>query len=131
MSSRPKLSTVSLAVTLILATSSLADEVVLVPNSTVKGAIGGRVRGAIQSESPTEVVVKLGANTINVPTGEIASIHYDGQPPSLALAESRESANQLAEAADLYKKAAAEASGKPLIEQAAKARQAELIAELA
>src|SRR3954463_5393821 len=116
---------------LVGATTTMADEVVLVPNSTVKGAIGGRVRGTIQSESPSEVVVKLGTNTINVPTGEIASIHYDGQPPSLALAESREAANQLAEAADLYKKAAADAAGKPFIEQAAKFRQAQLVAEVA
>src|SRR4051812_37197302 len=121
----------SLALAFTFAATVVADEVLLVPNSTVKGAIGGRVRGTIQSESPSEVVVKLGATTINVPTGEIATIHYDGQPPSLTLAESRESANQLAEAADLYKKAAAEASGKPFIEQAAKFRQAQLVAEVA
>jgi tetratricopeptide (TPR) repeat protein len=133
--SRPGSSTLalalSLAATLAGAALVVADEVVLVPNATVKGSVGGRVRGTIQSESPSEVVVKLGASTINVPTGEIASIHYDNQPPSLALAESRESANQLAEAADLYKKAAGEAAGKPFIEQAAKFRQAQLVAELA
>ena len=86
---------------------------VLVPNSTVKGAIGGRVRGTIQSESPTEVVVKLGNNTTNVPIAEIVSVHYDGQPPSMALAEAKESANQIAEAADLYKKAAATRRASP------------------
>src|SRR5262245_56922298 len=85
------------------AATAAADEVVLIANSTVKGATGGRVRGTIQSESPSEVVVKLGTTTTNVPTGEIASIHYDGQPASLALAEVKESSNQLAEAADLYK----------------------------
>jgi tetratricopeptide (TPR) repeat protein len=121
----------SLALGLVLAATAIADEVVLVPNSTVKGAISGRVRGAVQSESATEVVVKLGANTISVPTGDIVAIHYDGQPPSFALAESRESANQLSEAADLYKKAATEASGKPFVEQAARFRQAQLVAELA
>src|SRR4051812_27044764 len=84
-------------VALFLSATVAADEVVLVPGSTVKGAAGGRVRGAIQTESPTEVVVKLGNNTMNVPTGEIASIHYDGQPPSMALAEAKESANQLSE----------------------------------
>jgi tetratricopeptide (TPR) repeat protein len=124
-------STLLFAFTLSAAATAVADEVVLVANSTVKGAIGGRVRGTIQSESPSEVVVKLGNNTTNVPVGEIASIHYDGQPPSLALAESREAANQLAEAADLYKKAAADAAGKPFIEQAAKFRQAQLVAEIA
>lgn len=116
-----------------LAATLLADEVVLVPNTNVKGTmvIGGRVRGTIQSESPSEVVVKLGTNSMNIPTGEIASVHYDNQPPSFALAESREAANQLAEAADLYKKAATEASGKPFIEQAARFRQAQVMAELA
>jgi tetratricopeptide (TPR) repeat protein len=123
--------TVSLVLGLLLAAPALADEVVLVPNSTVKGAIGGRVRGTIQSESPSEVVVKLGNNTINVPVGEIVSVHYDGQPPSMALAESREAANQLAEAADLYKKAAADAAGKPFVEQAARFRAAQLLAEVA
>jgi tetratricopeptide (TPR) repeat protein len=114
-----------------LAATVLADEVILTSSSTVKGAIGGRVRGTIQSESPSEVVVKLGNNTTSVPVGDIASVHYDGQPASMALAEAKESANQLAEAADLYKKAAADAAGKPLIEQAARFRQAQLIAELA
>jgi tetratricopeptide (TPR) repeat protein len=118
--------------TLILVlTTAVGDEVVLVPSSTVKGAIGGRVRGTIQAESPSEVVVKLGNNTTNVPVGEIASIHYDGQPASLALAEAKESGNQIAEAVDLYKKAAADAAGKPFIEQSAKFRQAQLLAELA
>ena len=77
---------------------------VLVPNSTVKGAIGGRVRGTIQSETPSEVVVKLGNNSTSVPVAEIVSIHYDGQPPSMALAEAKESGNQIVEAIDLYKK---------------------------
>ena len=124
MSLRHSLRPGSLILALVFTATAMADEVVLVPGSTVKGAIGGRVRGTIQSESPTEVVVKLGATTTNVPAGEIVSIHYDGQPASFALAESRESANQLSEAADLYKKAAAEASGKPFVEQAAQFRQA-------
>src|SRR5260370_27700800 len=85
----------SLAAGVGLGGTAVADEVVLVPNSTVKGAIGGRVRGTVQSESATEVVVKLGSNAINVPTGEVSTIHYDGQPPSFALAETREAANQL------------------------------------
>jgi tetratricopeptide (TPR) repeat protein len=42
-----------------------------------------------------------------------------------------ESAGQLARAVDLYKKAAADASGKPFIEQAAKFKQAEVAADLA
>jgi tetratricopeptide (TPR) repeat protein len=131
MSLRGSFSFVSVLVLSALTATVLADEVILTSSSTVKGAIGGRVRGTIQSESPSEVVVKLGNNTTSVPVGDIASVHYDGQPASMALAEAKESANQLAEAADLYKKAAADAAGKPLIEQAARFRQAQLIAELA
>ena len=90
----------------------LADEVVLVPGSSVKQAIGGRVRGQIQSESPAEVVVKLGSNTTSVPNDQIVTIRYDGQPATLQLAETRETTGQLAEAAELYKKAASEAMDK-------------------
>jgi len=119
------------SLTLVLAASALADDVVLVPNSTVKGAVGGRVRGTIESESTASVVVKLGATTTTVPTGEIASISYTGQPPVMVQAESRESAGSLAEAVDLYKKAASEAEGKPLIQRAAQFLQANASAELA
>lgn len=108
-----------------------ADTVVLIRNSTVKQATGDRVRGTVQSESPSEVVVKLGASTVNVPVDQIVSIQYDGQPASMALAESNESSGQLVKAADLYKKAAAEAEGKPLIAQAARSKQAEITADLA
>lgn len=97
----------------------VADEIVLIPNATFK-LPGGRVRGQISSETPAEVKIKppTGAEQV-VPTDQIASITYDGQPPSLALAESRESAGNLADAADLYKKAATEAASKPLAAQAA------------
>jgi tetratricopeptide (TPR) repeat protein len=131
MSLRGSLKMAALLPVLGLVAPVLADEVVLVPGTTVKNAVGGRVRGTIQSESPSEVVVKLGNNATSVPVGEIVSVRYDGQPASFALAEAKESANQLGEAADLYKKAAAEAAGKPLVEQAAKFRQAQLVAELA
>lgn len=114
-----------------LATSALADEVVLIPGNTVKGATNNRVRGTVQSESAAEVVVKLGANTTSVPSDQILSIRYDGQPATIALAESSESGGQLDKAADLYKKAAGEASGKPFVEQMAKFKQAELTAALA
>ena len=85
-----------------------------IPGTTVKQAIGGRVRGQVQSESPTEVVVTLGANTTTVPTDQIVSIRYDGQPATFQLAETREAAGQLAEAAELYKKAAGEAAEQAL-----------------
>jgi tetratricopeptide (TPR) repeat protein len=109
----------------------LADEVVLIPGSTFKQATGGRVRGSIQAETASEVEVKLGANAVKVPTDQILSVRYDGQPASMALAETNESTGQLEKAAELYKKAATEASAKPLIEQAAKYKQAELTAESA
>ncbi len=108
-----------------------ADDVSLVPGSTVKGAIGGRVRGVVQSESPTEVVVTLGANSTTVPTDQIASIRYDGQSANFQLGETRESAGQLADAADLFKKAAAETTGKPLPHQAALFREARVLSDLA
>jgi tetratricopeptide (TPR) repeat protein len=108
-----------------------ADDVALIPGTTVKQAIGGRVRGQIQSESPSEVVVQLGASTTSVPIDQILSIRYDGQPATLQLAETRESAGQLAEAAELFKKAASEAADKPYVMQTALYRAASALADLA
>ncbi|MBY0398017.1 MAG: tetratricopeptide repeat protein [Thermoleophilia bacterium] len=121
-----------MTLSVVLAPAS-ADEVELIQGSTVKGpmVIGGRVRGQIQSETAAEVVVKLGANSTTIPTDQIASVRYDGQPPSFALAETREAAGQLAEAAELYKKAAGEAASRPLLAQSATFKQAEAIADLA
>lgn len=118
-------------VALFLRAPAIADDVELSQGSTVKGAIGGRVRGQIQSESAAEVVVKLGVNTITVPTDQIVSVRYEGQPPSLALAEAREAAGLLAEAAELYKKAAGESGSRPFQQKAAAFKQAEVTAELA
>jgi tetratricopeptide (TPR) repeat protein len=121
-----------LAVLLIACGSALrADEVNLIQGTTLKQAIGGRVRGQVQSESPTEVVVQLGATTTSVPTDQIQSIRYDGQSASFPLAEARESSGQLAEAAELFKKAATEAAGKPFPVQAAQFREAEALTDLA
>ena len=78
-----------LALALMSGSLAKGDEVVLVPGTTVKQAIGGRVRGQVQSESPAEVVVKLGATETSVPTDQILSIRYDGQPATLQLAETR------------------------------------------
>ena len=110
---------------------AVGDEVALVPGTSVKQAIGGRVRGQVQSESPTEVVVKLGATETSVPIDQIISIRYDGQPATLQLAETRETAGQLAEAADLFKKAAGEAAEKPFVLQMALYREAAALADLA
>jgi tetratricopeptide (TPR) repeat protein len=76
-------------------------------------------------------VVKLGANTTTVPTDQILSIRYDGQPATIQLAETRESGGQLAEAADLFKKAAGEAADKPLVVQTALFHEAAALTELA
>ncbi len=116
-----------------LAAPATADEVELIQGTTLKGpgVIGGSVRGQVLSETAAEVVVRLGANTTNVPTDQIAAVRYDGQPPSLVLAETREAAGQLAEAAELYKKAAAEAASRPFLQQAATFKQAEATASLA
>ena len=78
-----------------VSTSAPADDVLLTPNSTIKNATGGRVRGTIESESATEVVVKLGATTTKVPTAEIVSINYTGQPTAMVQSESREAAGAL------------------------------------
>src|SRR5271157_1106892 len=110
---------------------TLADDVVLVPGASIKQAIGGRVRGQIQSESPGEVVVKLGNSTTSVPNDLIAAIRYDGQPATLQLAETRAAAGQLAEAAELFKKAAGEAADKPYVRQMALYREAAALADLA
>ncbi len=107
------------------------DEVSLIRGTTVKQQIGGRVLGQVQSESPSEVVVLLGANTISVPTDQIVSIRYDGQTATFQLAESRESAGQLAEAADLFKKAATETASRPYPHQAALFREARVLGDLA
>lgn len=120
-----------LVMLVLAASTAAADEVVLVPNSTVKNAIGGRVRGTIESETAASVVVKVGVNSTTVPAGEIVSVSYSAAPPSMVQAESRESAGALAEAADLYKKAVGEADGKPLIQREAQFLQANALAELA
>src|SRR5262249_33069313 len=108
-----------------------ADDVNLVSGAHLEQAIGGRVRGQGQSESATEVTVALGANVTKVPTELIQSIRYDGQSAAFALGEARESGGQLAEAAEQFKKAAAESAGKPYPLQAALFREAEVLTELA
>jgi tetratricopeptide (TPR) repeat protein len=106
--------------------ATLADEVALVPGSTVK-ATGSRIRGTIQSESPTEVRVDGQA----IPVDQIASVSYTGQPASLTLAETRETSGALGEAAEQYQKAASEAAGKDLIVRDAQFGRARVLAQLA
>lgn len=117
------------ALALALASESRADNVNLVPNSTLK-VPGGVIRGTVQAESPTEVTVKVGNNVQAVPVNQIASIRYDGRPGTFDLAQTRETAGSLAEAADLYKKAAAESETKPFIAEDALFHQARVTADL-
>lgn len=107
-----------------------ADEIQLIAGSTIK-AVGGRLRGRIDSESPTEVKIEAtGGGMQTVPVSQIASIKYDGQPASLNLAETREANGNLPEAAELYQKAAAESSDKPFAAQKALFGRARVLAEL-
>lgn len=106
-----------------------ADLINLIPGSTVKGA-SGAVRGTVTAETPAEVTVKVGTTEQKVPVAQIASIRYDGRPPSLDTAQSREAAGNFAEAADLYKKAAAESSTRPFIAEDALFSQARVTADL-
>ena len=89
------------------------------------------MRGTVQSESPAEVVVLVGVTPIKVPTDQIAQIEYSGQPASIQLGETRQSSGQYAEAVAQYKKAAAEAAGKPFIVQDAQFHEADALAEQA
>ncbi|MGP0066266.1 MAG: tetratricopeptide repeat protein [Isosphaeraceae bacterium] len=107
------------------------DEVRLIPGTSVKQAIGGVVRGQVQSESANEVVVLVGATPVPVPVDQIVSVRYDSQSATYPLAEARESAGQLGEAADLFKKAVSEAAGRPYPQQAALFREARALGDLA
>ena len=124
-----------MASSLILPLASLAisrgDVVTLTPDATVKGAAGGLIRGTVISESPAKVEVKLGNTVTTIPTNEVVSVTYDNDPASLEQAKVKEAANALAEAADLYKKAAAEASAKPFIAEDAAFGQVRVTTEMA
>ncbi len=112
-------------------TVALADTIYVVPDTKVKNVIGGAVRGSIQGETTDAIQVRVGTTLVNVPTADVASVTYDGQPASFGLAETRENAGQLAEAAEQYKKAAADAANRPFLAQAAQFGQARVVAELA
>jgi tetratricopeptide (TPR) repeat protein len=120
----------ALGVGLLLTLAGMADTIRLVPGSTVKST-GGQIVGQITSESPTEVKIKAATGDQAVPVDQIDEVSYDGAPPSYTLAESRNNAGAVAEAADLFGKAAVEAQGKPLLERAALFARARALAELA
>ncbi len=122
---------ITIATTIAVNRAAADDIVTLIPGTTFKQAIGRQVRGQVQSESSSEVVVQLGATTINVPADQVVSIRYDKQSASFAVAESREAAGLLAEAAELYRRAAADPIAKPLAVRAAQFREAEVLTDLA
>ncbi|WP_240910908.1 tetratricopeptide repeat protein [Paludisphaera soli] len=113
------------------AADASADVVNLIPGTTFKQGQGGAVRGLVTAESPEQVVVSLGNSTINVPTDQIDSIEYQGQPASMQLGETNAAAGRAAEALAQFKKAATEAAGKPFVVEAAQFREAATLADLA
>ncbi len=108
-----------------------ADVVTLIPGSTFKQAQGGAVRGQVTAESPSEVTVQLGATSIVVPTDQIQSVEYQGQPAAMQLGQTNADAGRADEAIAQYQKAAAEAGGRPFVAEAAKFGEAALLADLA
>ena len=121
----------SLALPVASISVSLADIVTLTPDATTKGSAGGLVRGTVISESPAKVEVKLGSTVTSIPTNEVASITYDNDPASLESAKAKEATNNLAEAAELYKKAVSDASTRPFIAEDAAFGQVHVMTELA
>jgi tetratricopeptide (TPR) repeat protein len=113
---------------LLAAAQARADVVHLVPGSTFKQAQGGAVRGLVTAESPAEVTVSLGATTIVVPTDQVESIEYQGQPASMQLGRTNADAGRFDEAIAQFQKAASEAGGKPFVIEAAKFAEASLLA---
>jgi tetratricopeptide (TPR) repeat protein len=112
-----------------LDSGSRADSITLAPGVKIKQAIGGRIHGQIESESPAGIVVRVGGSSLTIPIEQIASIEYEGEPASLQLARSRESNDLPAQALELYKKAEGEVAGRPFILQAIRFHEAEVMAE--
>jgi tetratricopeptide (TPR) repeat protein len=111
--------------------AAIADVVTLIPGTTFKQATGRQVRGEVESETSSEVVVQLGATTTKVPADQILSIRYDKQSPQFTVAESREAAGLYQEAAELFRTAAADPNAGPLAVRAAQFREAEVLTDLA
>ena len=123
----------ALAAQVLAATTAAAiDILTLTPDATTKGAAaGGTFRGVVTSESPSKVEIKLGNNTMSIPTAEVASIVYDGHPASLENAKTKDDAGSFAEAIELYRKAVTDANGKPFIVEEAAFGQARATADIA
>lgn len=104
------------------------DTVTLIEGTTFKGngVVGGRVNGAIEKETPTEIVIGGTA----VPLDQVERVSYDG-PASLVRATSLANGSDQARAAEEFAKAAEEAKAAPFPLQAAKFGQAKALATLA
>jgi tetratricopeptide (TPR) repeat protein len=129
---KPAIALSSSAVVLLLALAAArADVVRLVSGSTVKST-GGQISGQIISETTTEVKIKSATSgEQTIPVDQIESVNYDGVSPTFQLATTRSNAGSLAEAAELFQKAAGEVKGKPFLERAAAFGRAEALGEIA
>lgn len=110
---------------LAVAGPAAADEVALVPNSTVT-APGGLIRGRIERETPELVRIE----GRDVPLDQVAGVDYDGAGVSYSQARLQENNGDLQRAADLYQKAAGDATN-PLVVQDARFRRAAMLARIA
>ena len=117
----------ALTLTLTLAPAAVADSVTTVPDA--KGKVN-KIQGTVEAESPTEVRVKqVVGGTQTIPVDQVESIAYDGVPSSYSLAVIRENSGNLTEAASEYQKAAAAASDKPFVAQAAQFNYLKILAQ--
>jgi tetratricopeptide (TPR) repeat protein len=110
---------------LVLAGVSTADDVVLVPGSTIT-APGGRIRGKVERETP-ELVRIAGRD---VPLDQIDDVTYDAPGATFTQAKARENGGDLDQAAELYRQAAGEVNN-PLLAQDARFRGASALARRA
>lgn len=122
---------VALALALLIAPKAWADDILLVPKSTVPNAVGGKVKGTIQSETAAEVRVTVNGKEVAIPVDQIDEIDYTGMPQSYTIARVREANNTLAQAAESYQKAVGEASRSPLIARDAQFGRARVLATMA
>ncbi|WP_169975267.1 tetratricopeptide repeat protein [Tautonia rosea] len=110
---------------LVLTSASVADDVVLVPGSTIT-APGGRIRGKVERETPELVRIE----GREVPLDQIAEVTYDTPGATFTQAKARENSGDLEQAAELYQQASREVNN-PLLAQDARFRSASALARRA
>lgn len=121
----------AVAIIIVVSLPASADDVTLIPNSTIS-IPGGRITGTIESETPTSLRIAPGSGAAReIPIDQVATIAYTGQPATLQLAESAERSGQYDRAAELFGQTAEQAGGKPLIVQRAQYGRAHALTELA